>query len=95
MDRHRAEMQNIQDYKQLLKYLQKFDLVNEMADYAARRGVKRDEKGLRTSRKILETSIKSFIGRHVLDDDGFYPIYYLDDKTVKVAIEEQGKGVQL
>lgn len=88
MDRHRAEMKDIKDYKQLLKFLRKFDLVNEMADYAARYGVKRDPKGIRASHDILDTSIKAFIGRHVLDDDGFYPIYYIDDITVKKAIED-------
>lgn len=88
MDRHRSEMKNIKDYKQLLKYLSRFDLVNEMADYAAKRGVKRDAKGIRTSYSILDNNIKAFIGRHVLDDDGFYPIFYMDDITVKRAVEE-------
>ncbi len=88
MDRHRSEMKNIKDYKQLLKYLSRFDLVNEMADYAAKRGVKRDAKGIRTSYSILDNNIKAFIGRHVLDDDGFYPIFYMDDITVKKAVEE-------
>ncbi|MEI3155170.1 MAG: hypothetical protein V8S95_08770 [Odoribacter sp.] len=76
MDQHRAEMANIKDYKQLLKYLSRFDLVDEMADYAAKYGVKHDPKGIRTSYAILDNTIKAFIGRHVLDDDGFFPIYY-------------------
>ncbi len=88
MDRHRSEMKDIKDYKQLLKYLSRFDLVNEMADYAAKRGVKRDADGIRTSYSILDNNIKAFIGRHVLDDDGFYPIFYMDDVTVKKAVEE-------
>ena len=88
MDRHRSEMKNIKDYKQLLKYLSRFDLVNEMADYAAKRGVKRDAKGIRTSYSILDNNIKAFIGRHVLDDDGFYFFFYMDDITVKKAVEE-------
>lgn len=88
MDRHRPEMKEIKDYKQLLKYLQKFDLVNEMADYAAQHGVKRDARGIRESYRILDTTIKAFIGRHVLDDDGFYPIYFRDDITVRKAMEK-------
>lgn len=88
MDRHRSEMKNIKNYKQLLKYLEKFDLVDEMADYAARHGVKRDAKGIRTSYAILDNTIKAFIGRHVLDDEGFYPIYQMNDETVKEAVKE-------
>ena len=87
MDQHRAEMVNIKDYKQLLKYLSRFDLVDEMADYAAKYGVKRDTKGIRTSYAILDNTIKAFIGRHVLDDDGFFPIYYRDDVTIKEAVQ--------
>ena len=87
MDKHRPEMKGIKNYKQLLKYLEQFDLVDEMADYAARHGVKRDSKGIRASRTILETTIKAFIGRHVLDDEGFFPIYYMDDITIKKALE--------
>lgn len=87
MDQHRAEMANIKDYKQLLKYLSRFDLVDEMADYAAKYGVKRDPKGIRTSYAILDNTIKAFIGRHVLDDDGFFPIYYRDDVTLKEAVQ--------
>ena len=88
MDRHRNEMKDIKDYKQLLNYLKRFDLVNEMADYAARCGLKRDPQGIRESYTILDTTIKAFIGRHVLDDDGFYPIYYRGDITVEKAVEE-------
>ena len=87
MDQHRAEMVNIKDYKQLLKYLSRFDLVDEMADYAAKYEVKRDTKGIRTSYAILDNTIKAFIGRHVLDDDGFFPIYYRDDVTIKEAVQ--------
>lgn len=94
MDRHRQETKNIKDYKQLLKYLNRFDLVNEMADYAAIKGLKRDEKGIRDSYDVLNSLIKAFIGRHVLDDDGFYPILYQNDVTIKKAIETQGTGVQ-
>lgn len=94
MDRHRENMKGFKDYKQILKYLSKYDLVNEMAGYAAKRGVKRDPEGIRISYEVLDNAVKSFIGRHVLDDDGFYPIYYRNDKTIKKALEEQGKIVQ-
>ncbi|MDE6452287.1 MAG: peptidase S41, partial [Odoribacter sp.] len=87
MDRHRTEMKDIRNYKQLLKYLERFDLVNEMADYAAQWGIKRDAKGIRTSYTLLDNTIKAFIGRHVLDDEGFYPIFQMNDETVKKAVK--------
>lgn len=89
MDRHRPGMKNLKDYKEVLNYLKKFDLVNEMADYAATRGLKRDPKGIRDSYSIIDNSIKAFIARHVLDDEGFYPIINLKDITVEKAVEGQ------
>lgn len=88
MDRHRSQLQSVKDYHQLLKYLQKINLVNEMADYAAKHGIKRDQKGIKLSYKHLDNMIKAFLGRHVLDDEGFYPIYFMNDKTVQTAIKE-------
>lgn len=94
MDRHRHEMKDIKDYRQLLKYLEKYDLVNEMADYAAQHGVKRDPKGIRESYKVMDTAIKSYIGRHLLDDEGYYPISFMNDVTLKKAIEHQNDKLE-
>lgn len=91
MDRHRSQMKNIKDYKQLMNYLNRFDFVNEMADYAARRGLKRDPAGIKISHDVMESSIRAYIGRHLLDDDGFYPIIYQKDVTVQEAVKEDGK----
>ena len=94
MDRHRSQMKNIKDYKQLMNYLKRFDLVNEMADYAAKYGVKRDPEGIKVSHDVMEGSIKAYIGRHLLDDDGFYPIIYQEDITVQKAVEDDGRAIE-
>ena len=88
MDRHRPEMTNLKDYKQIQNYLKSFDLVNEMANYAARRGLKRDEKGIKMSYQILRTRIEAFIARHTIDDEGFYPILGQIDNTLQEAIKQ-------
>lgn len=88
MDRHRAEMKDIKDYKTLLNYLNKFDLVGEMVRYTEQLGIKKDTKGLRTSYETIKNNIQAYIGRHVLDDDGFYPIIGLTDVTVQEAIKQ-------
>lgn len=88
MDRHRADMKNLKDYKAVLNYLKKYDLVEEVAVYAEKNGLKRDPKGLKDSREIIRIRTEAFIGRHVLDDDGFYPIVGRDDKTLEKAVIE-------
>ena len=88
MDWHRPEMVNLKDYKQIQNYLKSFDLVNEMANYAARRGLKRDEKGIKMSYQIFRTRIEAFIARHTIDDEGFYPILGQIDNTLQEAIKQ-------
>ena len=88
MDRHRPEMTNLKDYKQIQNYLKSFDLVNEMANYAARRGLKRDEKGIKESYQVLRTRIEAYIARHTIDDEGFYPILGQIDNTLQEAIKQ-------
>lgn len=87
MDLHRAEMKGIKNYKELLQYLKKYDLVAGMADYAEKRGVKKDEKSIRKSYNMLDNIVKAFLGRLVLDDEGFYPIYNMRDKTLEKTLE--------
>ena len=88
MDRHRQEMSGIKDYKELQKYLKQFDLVDEMADYAARRGLPRNEWGIRESSAIMRNRIEAYIGRHLLDDEGFYPILGQMDTTLEEAVKQ-------
>ena len=88
MDRHRQEMSGIKDYKELQKYLKQFDLVDEMADYAARRGLPRNEWGIRESGAIMRNRIEAYIGRHLLDDEGFYPILGQMDTTLEEAVKQ-------
>ena len=88
MDRHRPEMTTLMDYKQIQNYLKSFDLVNEMANYAARRGLKRDEKGIKESYQVLRTRIEAYIARHTIDDEGFYPILGQIDNTLQEAIKQ-------
>ena len=93
MDRHRQETKNIKDYKQLLKYLDRFDLVNEMADYAAAKGPKRLKKGIRDSYDVLDSLIKALY--RTADWTTMVSIRsFIRMITIKKAIEAQGTGVQ-
>ena len=86
MDRHRNEMKNLKDYKEVEAYLKKFDLVNEMARYAEKKGVKRDDKGIKDSYDVIRVRLEAYIARHAIDDDGFYPILGKEDKALQKAL---------
>lgn len=49
-------------------------------------GIKPDPEGLRISGKIIDTQIKAYIARNILDNKGFYPIWEKIDTTLKYAI---------
>lgn len=88
MDRHRADLKDMKDYKEILAYLKKFDLVGDMADYAAKNGLKRDNKGMRESYEIIRTNLEAYIARDVLDNDGLYPVFGRIDTTLQRAVKE-------
>ena len=88
MDRHREEMKNLKDYKAILAYLKNFDLVEEMADYAEKHGLKKDRKGIRDSYEIIRVNLEAYIARDVLDNEGLYPVIGRIDSTLQKALQE-------
>lgn len=89
MDKHRDEMRKLKNYKQVLNYLSRYNLVEDMVKYSESRGLKRDNKGIKDSEHLMLNLINSFIGRHTLDNAGFYPINAKTDKTLIKAIESK------
>ena len=64
-----------------------FDIVGEMTDYAARRGLEPDRAGIKESYDLIHNLIEVFIGQHVLGNAGAIPIRAKEDKTIKKALE--------
>ncbi len=62
-------------YGDIESYLAGFDaaaLLPALADYAAERGIERDEKGLETSARWLSAQIKALIAQRLWDTAGYY-----------------------
>lgn len=86
-ENNREELNKYTESGQLEKYLEKQALLNKFVDFAAKNGIKKDQKGLLTSASIINTQIKAYIARNILDNKGFYPIWEQIDTTLKYAIE--------
>lgn len=84
-DAHREEFAKFKDYKSILKHLKSKNLLNDLVKYAAKNGIKKDIKGLRISKEIIETRLYAYIARHFIDDEGFYPIIAELDNTLHKA----------
>ena len=86
-DRNRAAMSNLKKADEFVKYLKAQNIFDQFVAYAETQGIKRDEKGIRQSREVIETQIMALIARNMIDDNGFYPIMHRIDKTLKQSID--------
>ncbi|NOU62047.1 S41 family peptidase [Marinifilum caeruleilacunae] len=85
VDKHREQMNDLKTHKDVLNFVKKKSIINNLVAYADKKGVKPDSKGLKQSRKIIETQLKAYIARDVIDDIGYYPIIRDLDKTLTEA----------
>ncbi|WP_321369664.1 S41 family peptidase [uncultured Draconibacterium sp.] len=86
-DSHRDELTELTSADEIENYLNKNKALNDFIAYADEKGVKKDAKGLNTSREIINTQLKAYIARNIIGEEGFYPIIKQIDKTLLRAIE--------
>jgi len=87
VDEHRAEMKDFTKVEEILAFLKNKPLIKELTKYCQDAGVKLNKKGLNHSIEIIETQVKAYIARDLIDDDGFYPIISKLDKTIDYVID--------
>jgi len=91
-DTHREELSR---FKTVNEYDQGFTLDNDLFEdflaFAEENGVKRDDAGIAARKTDIQNLLKALIGRNILDDEGFYPIYHRIDKTFKEAVKQLKK----
>ena len=86
-DKHRTELENFADYKQIVKYLDQTDVFAQFFKYAAKKGVAKRPKQIEISKKLIKTQIRAYIARNIIDNEGYYPIIKDVDKTLLKAVE--------
>jgi hypothetical protein len=80
-------MNTMKDYLEIEKYLDNLNILNQFVDFAQARGVKPNQADLAISRFIIETQLKAYVARGIIDDLGFYPIITRIDNTLLRTIE--------
>lgn len=86
-ENNREALKKFSDPRLMEKFLDKQQLMEQFAQYAAANNVKIDRAGIKTSGDVIYTQIKAYIARNILDNKGFYPIWENIDTTLKFAIE--------
>lgn len=86
-DKHRAELNHVNNYIEMKKYLDSIDIMQKFIDYTAQKGISFKQNEYQQSKELISTQLYAYISRNILGDSGFYPIIFEDDSTVKKAIE--------
>ncbi len=86
-DIHRSSMDQFTTADEIEAYLDDQDLLPQFIKYASEKGVKPDYDDIRTSDIVLHKTIKAYVARNIIDNDGFYPIISDIDQTLMVAID--------
>ncbi|RMG74729.1 MAG: S41 family peptidase [Bacteroidetes bacterium] len=77
-------------YPTAADFVQNFKLtpriIQDFKDFAAEKGVPYDAEGYATSQAYIESRIRAFIGRRLLNDDAFYPVIHEMDRVLQEAL---------
>jgi len=92
-DKYRAKLKQFKKVETLNNYLIKKDLYNEFLSFAREEGISTSTKGVEKSKKLIDTRIRAYIARNIMDNEGFYPVLNEMDKSLQKAIEliQEGK----
>ncbi|MFW6257382.1 MAG: S41 family peptidase [Prolixibacteraceae bacterium] len=86
-DDHREELAKFSEAGEINDYLEGENVLAGFLDYAAEKGIQKDEKGLEKSGRVINTQLKAYIARNIIGEEGFYPIIQSIDQTLRRAIE--------
>ena len=86
-DTHREELSGFDNYKKFDKEFSVSDkMFNNLVEFAEKNDVKKDTEGIEARKDDIEILLKALIGRNILNDEGFYPIYHQKDETFQEAL---------
>jgi carboxyl-terminal processing protease len=86
-DKNREELGKLKTAKEFEDYLQKRNILSSFTEYAAKKGIPNDPKGLATSGKIIETQLMAYIARNIIGEVGFYTVISKIDPTIIEAVK--------
>jgi carboxyl-terminal processing protease len=89
-DKQRTSLEQYSTADDIEGYLDERNLLPEFIAYAKENGLEPDRKDITTSELLLLKTIKAYIARNIIDNEGFYPIISDIDHTLKVAIDTLG-----
>ena len=86
-DNNRSNLDNFKDHKEMVEYLDRQDLLVHFTTYAEDHGLQVSDEESILSQHVILISLKAYIARFILDNEGFYPIIHQIDPTIQKSLE--------
>ncbi len=86
-DNHRKQLNNLKTATKINNYLEKQNVLKAFVDFAIKKGVKSTKKDYTLSRKVINTRLKAYIARNIIDNEGYFPIIREIDNDLQEAEE--------
>jgi len=86
-DVNRPSLDQFTTAEDIESYLDDKKLLPQFIQYAREKGIQPDYDDIRISELILLKTIKAYVARNIIDNEGFFPIIAEIDQTLKVAID--------
>lgn len=90
-DQHRETLKKLNKAEQFEASLNGSELIAQLIKFAEKQGVKTNMAQLNVSRVLIETDLKAYVARNIIDNDGFYPILLKQDIELQAAVSELDK----
>jgi carboxyl-terminal processing protease len=86
-DKNRGKLDGLEDYQEIEEYLDSQNLLGQFIAFAEENGIQESSEEIILSQHYLMISMKAFIARFILDNDGYYPIIHQIDPTIQKSLE--------
>ncbi len=86
-DDNRSKLSEFDNAEGIENYLEQQKILDKFVSFAKDNGIKPNYKQIEISKEVLETQLKAYIARNIIDNEGFYPIIKKIDSTLIRAIE--------
>ncbi len=86
-DKNRAILESYETPEKLKQHLESQHIYTPFNKYANKNGVPATSLDKEESQHLISTQVEAYIGRNILDNAGFYPIWKDIDQTLLKAID--------
>ena len=90
-DKYRDELGKLKTGQEFENYLLQHKILASFTEFAAKKEIAADAKGLATSGRIIETQLMAYISRNIIGEVGFYSVISRIDPTIKEALKALDK----